>query len=431
MEVAGVALALFPLVIKGLSNFVEAVSTVKRFKHYHRELKRDARMIENEWTGFQLSMENLVSCVGHSYADSQMLLRSPGGAAWREPRFQKKLQIYLENSYNQFVQTIEELIEDLRLLCEKLSIDSDTHEPHGMDFFRESVNRFKTTFNRAEYKEIFDRIRSANDFLRRTTFQSQALHPWRVQGKSQTRSAGIARLRRQVLDLHDQLARQERWSCTCRDRHLLSFHLSKLDDCLEASRSEPVNFEVALGTASCDDISWPWSDTVDWKMVRVKCAKESSVNDACEKYGVFTGHKPPSKVKFKLETSIRDIQQQHTDSTLVSDLCAAIQSSCLAADLKDVYLGRLKMEKLAQLEHELFQVPWPWSRGKPMQPVSELLAKLAKADHVHQGAPIFPRRSRLIVAAQLALSVPLLDGSWLGRALDLLQRRADQECTAN
>lgn len=126
MEVAGVALALFPLVIKGLSNFVEAVSTVKRFKHYHRELKRDARMIENEWTGFQLSMENLVSCVGHSYADSQMLLRSPGGAAWKGPKFQKKLQTYLDNSYNQFVQTIVELIEDLELLCEKLSIDLDT-----------------------------------------------------------------------------------------------------------------------------------------------------------------------------------------------------------------------------------------------------------------------------------------------------------------
>lgn len=283
-----------------------------------------------------------------------------------------------------------------------------------MDFFRESVNRFKTTFGRAESKEIFDRIRCANDFLRRTTFQSQALHPWRVQGKSQIRGAGISRLRKQVLDLHDQLARQERWSCTCRDRHLLIFHLSKLDDCLEASRSEPVNFDVALGTANCDNISSPWSDTVDWKMMKVKCGEEPSVTEACEKYEVLAGHKRPAKVTFKLETSTRDVEQKHTDSTIVSDLCAAIQSSCLAADLKDMYLGRLKMEKLAQLEHELFQVPWPWSRGKTMQPVSELLAKLAKADHVQQGAAIFPRRSRLIVAAQLALSVLLLDGLWLG-----------------
>ena len=412
MEVAGVALALFPLVIKGLSNFVEAVSTVKRFKHYHRELKRDARMIENEWTGFQLSMENLVSCVGHSYADSQMLLSSPGGAAWKDPKFQKQLQTYLDNSYNSFVQTIEELIEDLELLCEKLSIDSDTHEIHDMGFFRESVNRFKTTFGRAEYKEIFDRIRCANDFLRRTTFQSQASHPWRVQGKSQLRGAGIARLRKQVLDLHNQLARQERWSCSCRDRHLLSLHLSKLDDCLDASRSEGVKFEVALGTANGDNISWPWSENVDWRMMKVKYGEEPSATEVCEKYEVLAGHTRPPKVKFKFESSTPHSEQKRTESTVVSDLCAAIQSPCL--DLQDVYLGRLQMEKLARLEHELFQVPWPWSRGKTMQPVSELLAKLVKAEHVQQGAAIFPRRSRLIVAAQLALGVLLLDGSWLG-----------------
>ena len=411
---AGVALALFPLVIKGLSNLVEAVSTVKRFKHYHRELKRNARMIENEWTGFQLSMENLVSCVGHSYEDSQILLRSPGGAAWKDPKLQKQLQAYLDSSYTPFLQTTEELLEDLKLLCEKLNIDSDTQEIQAMDFFRDSVSRFKITFGRAEYKEIFDRIRCANDFLRRTTFQSQASHTWRVQGTSQIRSAGISRLRQQVLDLHVQLARRETWSCSCRDRHLLNFHLSKLDDCLETSHSEAVKFEVALGTANCDNISWPWSDVVDWKMVKVKCGARNNATETCDRYELLAGHKRAAKVKFKIGTTTSESEQKHTDPTIVSNLCAAIQASGLAIDLQDVYLGQLKMGDAAQLEHELFQVPWPWSRGKAMQPVSELLAKLARADHVQQSAAIFPRRSRLIVAAQLALSVLVLDGSWLG-----------------
>ena len=415
MEVAGVTLAVFPLVIKGLSNLVEAVSTVKRFKHYYRELKRDARMIENEWTGFQLSIENLVSYVGHGYEDSQVLLKSPGGGAWKDPKFQKSLQVYLGDSYHPFVQTIEDLLEDLELLCEKLNIDSDTHDIQEVDFFRESISRFKHTFGQAVYKEIFDRIRSANDFLRRTTFQSQASHPWRVQGKSRMKGAGIARLRKQVSELHQDLTRRDRWSCLCRDRHMLNFHLSKLDGCLEASKSEAIELEVAIGTASCEIVAWPLPTMSDWKMVRVECAETADEDETREKRQDLDPHRPIAKVKFKFGNDpAAGGKEQAEQQKVVSDLCAAIQSSCSISDLRDLYLGHLQGEKAAQHQHGLFRAPWPWSTGKSMQPVSELLAKLGQASHVQQGAAIFPRRSRLLVAGQLALSVLILDGSWLG-----------------
>jgi hypothetical protein len=411
MEVAGVALAVFPLVIQGISNLVEAASTVKKFKHYHRELKRDARMIENEWTGFQLSMENLVSCIGHSYEDSQALLKNPGGAVWSEPKFRKKLKSYLDEWYHPFVQTVEDLVEDLEVLCEKLNIDSHTRQIQNVDVFRDSINRFKHTFGQSVYKEIFDRIRGANDFLRRTTFQSQASQTWRAQGKSRMKGASLARLRQQAVILHRNLARQERWSCQCKDRHLLSLYLGPLDSHLAVTNTEPVVFEVAFGTTNVGTPELSLSNAEGWRMVKVEC--EVARDDEAPQTLEEPASKLVPKVKFELDQIAPEKNKESIPETIISDLCAAINLSCASQRPGDVYLGHLKAELPTEHRHGLFRTPWPWLNGRYVGRVSGLLTKLGTANHVRQEAAIFPRRSRLVVAAQLALGVLVLDGSWL------------------
>ena len=413
MEFAGIALAVFPLVIQGISNLVQAASTVKRFKHYHRELKRDTRMIENEWTGFQLSIENLVSCIGYSYEDSQALLKDPGGKAWRDPRFRKKLQAYMDDSYRPFVQTIEEVVDDLELLCEKLGIDSDTKEVQTVAFFESAISRFKHTFGQPVYKEIFDRIRGANDFLRRTAFQKRESQTWRAQGKSRLKGAGIGRLRQQARSLHQSLARRERWSCACRDRHLLGLDLGELEARMSVPKTVNVTFDLAIATVEVNSMIWSPPVLDKWQTVKIECEEQNDDQDACSGQ-----HSLNQAIQAKVQFHLDAVAKAQHPQTIISDLCSVIhasrpQGNTTPADPLKAYLGHLKIIEPLSPMHGLFRSSSPWISGRTPESIQDLLGRLSSTNQVQQGAAIFPRRSRLVVAAQLALGVIVLDGSWL------------------
>lgn len=398
MEPASLALAIFPLVVKGIGNLVEATATVKRFKHYHRELKRDARLIQTEWTGFSLSMENLIDNLGHTYEEAQILLKDAGGATWKDPKFQRRLIAYLDSSYGPFVITINDLIEDLEDICEKLDIDSETREVHNPDFFRQSIRRFKHTFNQAAYKEIFDRIRRANDFLRRTVFQNGQLQSWRVQGQSKRKAAGILRFRRQAHTLRTGLLKRERWSCPCRDQHLFNLYLGGLQARV-ASKAEAVVFEVAIGsadTASGNETSLPSLPSLPrWHMLSVECEENEAV--------LSHTPTPTARVAFVLPPSSASNAGKGQQS-VISDLSSTIHEF----RSKNGYLGHLSVSGV--YNHGLFRMPWPWDRGRPLETVGQLLEKLQQTQHPQ--ASIFPRRARLLVAAQLSLAVLILGGPW-------------------
>ena len=412
MEFAGIALAVFPLVIQGISNLVQAASTAKRFKHYHRELKRDARMIENEWTGFQLSIENLVSCIGYSYEDSQALLKDPGGSAWRDAKFRKQLQAYMDDSYRPFVQTIEELVDDLELLCEKLKIDLDTREIQSVAFFKDAINRFKHTFGQPVYKEIFDRIRGANDFLRRTAFQNRESQTWRTQGKSRMKGAGLARLRQQARSLHRSLARRERWLCPCRDRHLLGLDLGELDARMSVPKTVNVTFDLAIATLEMDAVTWSPPILDRWKTVKIECEEQDDDSDAC-----LGQHSLNEAIQAKVQFHLDNVAKTQTPQTIIADLCAVIHASWPQADTQtapsSAYLGHLKIIEPLSPMHGLFRSTSPWAPGRTPESMQDLLSRLSNTSQVQQSTTIFPRRSRLVIAAQLALGVVILDGSWL------------------
>jgi hypothetical protein len=404
MEVAGVALAIFPLVVEGVANLVKASSRVKtlRYYYYSRALKREARELENELVIFQLTIEKLVHAigfVGNGYEESRRLLQDPEGPAWKEPEFNEKLEAYLDRAYEPFLKTVGDLLEDLKLLCAKLGINYTTHQIQPVDYFHSCIRRFKYTFGQEVYKVIFDRIHRANDFLKAVTSDSQTAHAWRVKGKLRMKGAGVSALRRRAADLHNCLAQRELWRCSCSNRHLLSLYLGTLDSSNASPEGEVSVFDIALGTIPLGCPKSVIFPSAIWKMMKLECEESKAP--------------PPTTVRFSLQGIAQLMSRpRQTQEVIVSNICASLDPVAPSNSCKYGYLGHLATADLVEHRFGLFSVAWPW-RGKSMEPVSELLSRLKTITHGQEGAAVFPRRSRLLIASQLALAVVVLDGSWL------------------
>ena len=103
IEVAGIALAVFPIVVNGLSHFAEGVETIKSWRRYRRELTGYARTLESQRIWYLDTIEELLDGIVHSEEELAALSHDPGGDAWQRPEYEAKLKRRLDHSYNPYM----------------------------------------------------------------------------------------------------------------------------------------------------------------------------------------------------------------------------------------------------------------------------------------------------------------------------------------
>lgn len=123
IEVAGIALAVFPIVVKGLGQMMQGMETIMRWKKYKRELEKYAFRLDTASLSFRDTLTRLLNDIVPSDVDFDLMIAEPMGPLWKEPIYEERLRDRLDQSYKSYLKTIESLAKGVEELRNKLRID--------------------------------------------------------------------------------------------------------------------------------------------------------------------------------------------------------------------------------------------------------------------------------------------------------------------
>lgn len=123
IEVIGITLAVFPILVNGLNNVTSGVETIKRWKRYRLKLQEYADIVEAASVFFFDTLDELLGDVVDSDEELELLLETPGGILWKKPEYEARLRKRLDRSYSSYLKTVSTLVRALQTMSGKLGID--------------------------------------------------------------------------------------------------------------------------------------------------------------------------------------------------------------------------------------------------------------------------------------------------------------------
>lgn len=121
-EIAGVLLAVFPIAVNGISQFIEGAETIKHWRRYRMKLENYAAVVESHRVYYLDTLDELLIDIIESEDDVAGLLEDPGGSAWRSPQYDQRLQRRLGRSYDVYLKSLKSMVEAMNTLCDKLGV---------------------------------------------------------------------------------------------------------------------------------------------------------------------------------------------------------------------------------------------------------------------------------------------------------------------
>ena len=125
IETAGLVLAVFPIVVRGLQQFTEGLETIKNWKRYHRELSKYARTLETQRIVYLNTIERLFEGIIQSNDELEVLMKDPGLAFSRSSQYEERLSTRLGRSYANYSRIMADMLEALRAARNELGIDEN------------------------------------------------------------------------------------------------------------------------------------------------------------------------------------------------------------------------------------------------------------------------------------------------------------------
>ena len=123
LEIAGLALAVFPLIVKGLRHFPAGAENIKPWRDYQKELRKYSRTLATQQTIFLNTISKLFDGIIESNDALEVLLENPQRALSHGQQYEDALERRLGRSYDNFIFIVEEMLETLRKVREELGID--------------------------------------------------------------------------------------------------------------------------------------------------------------------------------------------------------------------------------------------------------------------------------------------------------------------
>ena len=127
VETAGLVLAIFPIVLKGLSQFREGLETMKDMQNFTKLLSEFEFALGTEKTLFDYTLQRLL--VGSKIAKTEKklceLLDNPHSDEWKAPENDEALRIFLDESYDIYMRCVTKLRDSIESLHRKLLVGPD------------------------------------------------------------------------------------------------------------------------------------------------------------------------------------------------------------------------------------------------------------------------------------------------------------------
>jgi len=261
VEIAGLVLAVIPLVISALEHYEEGFSTLSEWWMYRTAYLNFSRQFSIQTVFLKNHLESLLSELSMSQAEMQELLADdPGGgdeSKWKNPELEKRLRQRLpDQTYVLYLQTVTSMLGTMRQVQSKLSIVDGSlqiREPPSEPMSSESAkgwwkkqhSKLRFSFSRSKRKMLLHELTRDNETLDGLIQSSDRL----TTARKKNSAANISKFcltRRHAAGLHDVV--DGAWGCFCRNKHSCSLvlHECRAEQRNDGSDELAAQFEALL-----------------------------------------------------------------------------------------------------------------------------------------------------------------------------------------
>ncbi|KAF2007647.1 hypothetical protein P154DRAFT_376872, partial [Amniculicola lignicola CBS 123094] len=247
LEIAGVLLGTFPLIISGLEHYRD-VAKVAGFwwatRKRYLKCRDDVRYHE---IMYRRNLKELLMPIVNDSKEIELLISDPGGNGWKEKSLQGDLEVRLDESYPLYLNTITLMNETADDLRNELSFDKDTVQAKlssGTDAKKQPTSRpsksasMKSTLDYQKFKikfslgesvrdEMLDQLKECNERLEKLLSTSDKVSSLSTIPTNSKRSSSLESALRKAWKKSDLLfkALHEAWQCSCQQYHYANLRL--------------------------------------------------------------------------------------------------------------------------------------------------------------------------------------------------------------
>jgi hypothetical protein len=237
VEVAGLLLGAFPLIISGLEHYRETAETLGVFWTIRREYKIWMHSLNFCKLAFEQNLEEFLLPLIAEEDELRRLMEEPGGPEWQKPELDERLRQRLPRSYDLYLESIERITDVMNELKHELGMDksgfqsrvseqvtlpADSSKPAllstaNLEF---QTQRIKMSFNQSRRDKLFKELTDYNNELRTLLDTSDRIAALRQNRSASKRSAdlkGLWQFWRHADGLYNLL--MQSWRCECKTRH--------------------------------------------------------------------------------------------------------------------------------------------------------------------------------------------------------------------
>lgn len=289
VEVAGLILGVFPLIVSGLEHWREVAKVGGFWWRVRKEYAKCLQDVRFHELLYKRNLEELLLPIVNEADEVARLVRTPGGEDWSNNILQERLEGRLHESYSLYLDIIGEMNEAAEELRKKLSFEKTivqsqltqpepknerqplspqlSSKPSKLSAVKGKWDyetfRLKFSFNESERNELMNRLNECNERLKKLLSSSDQVSS--LQNTASTRmkqNAALNKALKKAWKKSDSLfkALQNAWQCTCQQ-----FHFANLR--LEHRTLPETCFEIILvSVAPASHANTPWS----WKELHCK-----------------------------------------------------------------------------------------------------------------------------------------------------------------
>ena len=127
IEIAGVILATFPLLISAIEYYENGFQPIKEWIRFRGEFATFMNALIRQKIFFRQNIEELLSPIISSEYEMSLMLDHPGGRAWSDNELDDKLRRRLPGKYEyeSYTTTVSYILETLEKLKAKLKVSDD------------------------------------------------------------------------------------------------------------------------------------------------------------------------------------------------------------------------------------------------------------------------------------------------------------------
>lgn len=122
-EIAGVVLGSFPIVIEALNTYREAARMWGFWLDIRTEYLKCNNELKFHRLRFNQNLKQLILPIVADQAQVQQLLAKPGSDLWRQPSIEQQLVDRLQDSYESYLDIIQQLQRTMQDLNDELAIN--------------------------------------------------------------------------------------------------------------------------------------------------------------------------------------------------------------------------------------------------------------------------------------------------------------------